>query len=469
LLVPDEHGGLTPLSHYPPLYSATLAAVSKFTGDALPSGRWLDVVLFPLNVLLLAGLGRRIGLAAGATMVVCALFVLAPDIMLSYVSIRSETLVLTWWLLGLGLLLEWRRHGSEGLFWTAAVLAALAMLTRYVGVSLGLAGAWFILTDAPGQWGRKLARSAAYLFVAVAPTALWMFTHRGPQGVADRHPAFYGLTHYQYGKFFGAFARWALPLDGHYAAKGVFILLLGTLATALLVLRARAGARPFSLVAAGGLERSAMILLVANLAVYEAVVFLSGIFLDPVQDVSSRMQIPPFVFMLLLLGAGASALGRGERGRWTAASRVLGGAWLAFLLGGYLYGAAVWLGTADAEALGDNNADIRHSPTLATVNQRFANVPLYTNYAGRIYYHTGRSDYQMVPFPRDKTRNAAKQDFADELAGMVADLAARHGVIIYFKDVQPKMQTFEELEATPGLRVVEDYPDAVILGPAKIN
>ncbi len=126
MLVPDERGGLVPMSHYPPLYPAVLAEVEKVSGDVLPAARVLDLFLFPLNVLLLAELARRMGLAAGATLVVCTLFLLMPDIMMSYASVRSETLVITWWLLGLALL--WEYHNNES--WVWLVVAAITQPGR---------------------------------------------------------------------------------------------------------------------------------------------------------------------------------------------------------------------------------------------------------------------------------------------------------------------------------------------------
>src|SRR5258708_1956556 len=42
------------MRHWPPLYPATLAALSWPHGDPMDTARWLNMALFPLNVLLLA-------------------------------------------------------------------------------------------------------------------------------------------------------------------------------------------------------------------------------------------------------------------------------------------------------------------------------------------------------------------------------------------------------------------------------
>jgi hypothetical protein len=469
MLVPDCGGGMEVMSHYPPFYPATLAAFSKITGDALPSARWLNMLLFPLDIFLLACLGRRMGLADGALLVICGLFALAPDLMLTYVSVRSEALVLPWWILGLWLLLEYHERQAPALLAGAAAAAACAMLTRYVGVALGGAGAVYVFFGTRGRLGRKLACSLAYFLTAVLPTAAWMFTHRGGMTMASRQLGFYGLNNYQYAKFLGAFARWVLPLNGMYLAKAIYIVVAVALFFALAVQIARAGGRPALFWQPERVNRSAVYLLLLNLAAYETVVFLTGIFLDPVQDVSSRMQIPPFVFVLLLLGLMASALARANQVSARAPVRRAATALVALLLLGYMTSAVVWLRGADNEALGNNDAQIRESPLVARVRERYAGAPIYTNNAEWLYFFTGRTDFCLAPTPRAHAGDAVNPDFPAEMAKMVADLAARNGVILYFKDVQPKMQTVAEIEATPGIHIVEDYPEAVILGPAKVN
>ncbi len=176
-------------------------------------------------------------------------------------------------------------------------------------------------------------------------------------------------------------------------------------------------------------------------------------------------KYPPFVLVLLLLGMVAGALAQEEwmRGR----TRMTALSFVAVVLGGYVLAAGIWLRGADKLALGDNNAAIRQSQAVALVAREYAAAPVYTNYAGRIYYFTGRSDYHMTPFPRSKARNADNADYAQAMAQMLNDLSTHGGVVIYFKDTLAKMQTVEEFAATPGLRVVADYPDAVILAAAK--
>jgi len=463
LQVPDNQGGLEPLSHYPPLYSLMLGAAGQMNGDVLAVARWVDLVLFPLNVLLLAWLAHRMGIMTGAVLVVCALFTLAPDILLAHVSVRSETLALTGWLTGLLLLLEWSRRKTWGWLMAAAAMASLVMLTRYVGAALILAGALFVFFYSTGGGTRKIGHGISYLLIAVFPTLAWMVTHPSSRGAADRQFGFYGLTNYQYGKFFGAFARWMLPFNGHSVEKAIYIGLLLVLLAMFVALLSRGGGRVSMLWAVQFSDRVALVLLLLNLAAYEAVVFLSGIFLDPVQDVSSRMQILPFVFVLLLLGVAASALAQNREIQWTGCLRRLAVSLVALLVGGYVCGAATWLRGADQEELGDNNAGIRQSAAIALLRGRYGSVPVYTNYSGRIYYFTGRTDFYLTPFPRLKARNDPNLGFAAEQAKMLADLVTRHGVIIYFKDTIPKMSTAEEMEETPSLKILADFPDAVIL------
>jgi hypothetical protein len=63
-------------------------------------------------------------------------------------------------------------------------------------------------------------------------------------------------------------------------------------------------------------------------------------------------------------------------------------------------------------------------------------------------------------------RNVADVDFARSFADLLQDLATHHGVIVYFKDLEPRMIPLDDLEKNPALRVVDETDDAVFLRAA---
>jgi hypothetical protein len=465
MLVADDHGGLERLRHWPPLYPFALAVLSKVTGDVPSAARWLDALLFPLSILLLAALARRLRLSAAAGAGVCLLFALAPVILWAHVSAMSEALCLMFWLLGLGLILEYQRSQSWAWLIAAALAAAATAMTRYVGEAQILAGTMFVLLYTTGGWARKLGRGAVYGLIAVAPLAWWLQSWDQASVVADRKLAYYGLALNQIQKMAAAFTRWVIPLDGHSVFKAGLFGVVGLVAATLLVLLAKAWMRSGGRVTGNWREQAPLVLIVISLLVYQAVILATAMFLDPVMDLSERMQILPLVFVLLLLGAGFTALLRGDSATGRHA-RICAGVLAAFVTLIYLGAAAIWLRHAREDRLDFNNAAWHHSPAIALVQTRYATGPFFTNYPGLLYLYTERTDVRLVPYTTIHVRNVADANFSRELADMFKDLAAHHGVMVYFKDLEPRMISIEDLKKNPALRVVDETDDAVFLQAA---
>ncbi len=463
MLVADDAGGLEPLRHWPPLYPAALAAMSKLTGDVPAAARWLDALLFPLSICLLAALALRLRLSAVAGAAVCLLFTLAPVILWAYVSAMSEALCLMFWLLGLGLLLEYQKRQSWVWLVAAAVVAAAVAMTRYVGEAHILAGVVFVLLFTTGSWARKLVRAAAYGLIAVAPLASWIGSWDHASVVADRHPAYYGLTLSQIQKIAAALTRWVIPLDGHSIFKIGLFAVVGLLAAILAFLLVKGWRRQTRRPAWDWREHAPVMLIAISLLIYQAVILLTAMFLDPVMDLSERMQILPFVFVLLLLGAGATALWRGDPTSDDRTTRLCAGALAALITLIYACVAVFWLRHARADRLDFNNTAWHHSRAILLAQTRYAALPLYTNYPGLLYLYTERTDLHLVPYTMIHVRNVADADFARNFANLLQGLAACHGVIVYFKDLEPRMILLDELKKNPALRVVDETTDAVFL------
>ncbi len=133
------------LTHFPPLYPAAVAALGRLGLDLRESARWLNVVLFSVNVAIfgLALFGRC---RSDIPPLVATLWiVLSFDLIYLHVMAWSEPLSLALGFGGLTILGSWidgRGPRSAGLL-LAAALTGLAAVTRYAGVvfiGVGVAG-----------------------------------------------------------------------------------------------------------------------------------------------------------------------------------------------------------------------------------------------------------------------------------------------------------------------------------------
>src|SRR5262249_45641382 len=134
--------GPVPLTHFPPLYPAALAAVARWGLGLRDAARWLNAALFSFNVALvgltLLGRCRSSAIALAATL----WMVLSVDLICLHVMVWSEPLSLAFGFACLIILsssLEGRLARTVGVP-VAAALAGMALATRYAGAAYALAG-----------------------------------------------------------------------------------------------------------------------------------------------------------------------------------------------------------------------------------------------------------------------------------------------------------------------------------------
>ena len=171
-----------PLTGWPPLFPLLLATLDGIGIDPVAGGRWVHAAAFGW-IILAAGLylhshlrSRLLGLAATA--------IIATSLPLSHFVVRflTEPLFVLLTLLALIQLAAFLNRGARTSLWGAAVLTALAALTRYPGVALIGTGVLLLL-------GRRTPPLAARLKDAIAYSVrshpfpspgCWFITGRSP-------------------------------------------------------------------------------------------------------------------------------------------------------------------------------------------------------------------------------------------------------------------------------------------------
>ena len=163
-----------PLVAWPPGYSLLLAIATLGVFDPVTVMGPLNVALFALTLFILAAfLNQRLRNKAVAIWAsLCAL--LAWPFAWAAASGLSETAFVLFATAALARADEYRR-GAKRAFWWSAAFAALACLTRYMGVAVLVAIALLIVVQGPakGVWERVRA-AATYVAVAAAPVGVWL-------------------------------------------------------------------------------------------------------------------------------------------------------------------------------------------------------------------------------------------------------------------------------------------------------
>ncbi len=165
-----------PLVAWPPLFPALLAGIKVLLGiDPLLSVRVVNALLFGLIVWLSGVLCFRhlsssfLTVLLGVTSVLLAIPLLATARMA-----WSEPLFIACVLLSLIWAESYAERGDAGSLALISVAASTASLSRYIGVTVIIAGAIVIAFSTKVNLRTRLVHLCAFLLISVAPLAIWI-------------------------------------------------------------------------------------------------------------------------------------------------------------------------------------------------------------------------------------------------------------------------------------------------------
>ncbi len=185
----------SPYVNYPPLFPAALALGDLAGLDPLTFAGWLNAAAFGLAVFIASlWLRRRVQSRFILAWAVVALVIAPP---LVYVGTRAvaEALFVLLTLLGLfalNALLE--RKPDRSLLVLAALLAGLALLTRWFGLPLVVTGAALLLLRRDAAFAYRFGSALLYSAIAMTPICFWLARNVLRIGMLSNHgdipPAF---------------------------------------------------------------------------------------------------------------------------------------------------------------------------------------------------------------------------------------------------------------------------------------
>ncbi len=447
----------TPLVDQPPLYPALLALVHLPTGiDPLSAARGLNALLAGLTLLVAARLlAPRVRSLALFALGIGAIAVARPLFAVGSYSL-TEPLFIFLCTLFLWLADRYAARRGLGTLLLLAGAAALATLTRYVGVALIATGGLLLLLERGAPWGRRAARAALFGVVAAAPVAAWLARNLAVAGslMGPRAPSRTTLAaalRYTLETLGG----WAVAPDDLNDVRDVLpMLALPVPATA----------------ADGGSEGSPrawhpLLPAVLFVALYFALLLYTStsVLYDRIGD---RLLAPLFIPLLLLLvstlDGWAHAKGERRRGRLAAAGAGL----LVFLL---LSGTATVVRAAkaaDGGAGGYHRRSWQESPMVAHLHAQppAAASTLYTNAPDALYILFDRQG--MLPPSRNVYDPAQTPAILEGLRGVWPPEGA--ALLLWF-DRQERVYLFspQELAAAAQLQELMRFEDGAIYAVAR--
>lgn len=466
---------LVPLTHYPPLYSSLLALVSLTGPTVETAGRWLNAILFGVNIFLVGFSVACLARQSFWLPVTAALLTLtAPDVLANHSLALTEPLYLALTLVGLLCLGGYLRNQRRPLLVIGAIFIALSILTRFVGVAGAATGSAALLFLNREQrdgdhfgpsfsrevWRRRVADTFIFGVVSCAPVALWSIRNRlVTGGASDRQFAFHPLTVQQIVPGFSTAAQWLLlgkvRSDVRILAFIVQVIVITSLT--LYLLKRRTPLETGSEEWQSRLPRLLIIFVVfyAGLLIFTVTFFES----DTVFDNRSLL---PVHFALLIL---APLLTRGLlAGVPKSGSLRLVFVCLALLLAGsYAFRGARWLVQVQADGQGYASRAWKESATIAQIRKLPAGAPIYSNGFDAIYYLTGKRA-QNIPEKIIHGTGRPNAGYEAERQRMSDDLQQHHGVVVYFRTLTERwfLPLESELKSELPLSEIAIAPDGSI-------
>ena len=214
LAIESSPGHFNPITHYPPLFPLLVSAVLAI-GDA--SGtvfKILNAVVFGLNIFVVGiTLVRITGRAVWPAVLGSTVTMICFDMVFQHSWLLTDTLFVLLVIMSLVCLDRFVHNRLRSYFLAAAVLTALACLTRYAGLGLLLAHAIFLMFfDRASPFFARAVRTAILGVVSLLPLALWSLRNFLLEGdLMDRSLAVHIISWQHVNMALPVLAKWLLP------------------------------------------------------------------------------------------------------------------------------------------------------------------------------------------------------------------------------------------------------------------
>lgn len=443
-----------PMTHFTPGYPMLLAFSYIVDGNLVQAARWLHVLLYGINMVLIGVAAYTISERSVLALLIAPVVVmLSGELLVVYSTAASESPFIALALASFILLSMHIKDPRQTLLLTAAVLLGLAMVTRYVGITLlpaVIASLW--LTDRQPRLYR--IRDCFLLsVVSSVPLAAWIVRNLILVGnPTDRTPAFHPISLHDLKVLVSNLCNFFFPGDFSPWFKVAVLVSIAAVAIVQLL-------RQQTSVAA----KTLLAVLAIFCAVYISFLFVSMSFIDASTEFEYRILAPVAVFILAAAVAVCFKIASTADRTWV---RWLSGAFVFSVIGanapehwrmasdlhrnGYYYSSRKW----------------RDSETLAFVRSVPQPVTLYSNQPHAIGYLLGRRA-RMLPDKVSPLSLIPVKNHPQLLGSMCDDVARNGAMVVYFKSHRWHLPTAEELQAACSFTVSHRLADGLVFGIKK--
>jgi len=435
-----------PVTHFPPGFSSVLAFFGLFGLDPLRGTRFVNAILFGLNVGLLGVLGWRMTPSLTAGLVLAGLFIASGEMLQVHTVAMSEPLfiflaLLSFWMfdlyfefppssIGKGIAGEW--------WWltACAAFAGLAFLTRYAG--LALAATFIVAICILRTSWRKRFTSIGIFLAGFLPWVLgWAIRNRlvaenGTNRVFTWHPISsenLNIGRYEISQFFIPVEAWRSEIFKQpYIIEAMLIIILGIALVWTLLKAWTYLSKPNQMSALGRGGRASREVISFTVALfifaYLASIIASMTMFDAATKFRLRILAPVFVSLFILLVYAGIWLRNKNRAIVVALTFVC--------LGLSVYKQSITIPEWQKNGLGYASFKWYDSEAMAYLRGLPAGIKIYTNEPGAVYLYVERGAV-VLPDRYDAATALPRAGFEEGVAVMQNEINAGKAVLVLFE------------------------------------
>jgi hypothetical protein len=427
----NADGSFTRLTVFAPLFSFVLSGFARLGIDLVQAARWMDVIFFSTLVFLYGWITWRVTNSRLCGFLLALLTGMTPALAKDYTSMMSEPLGILMGSCAILLAALAIKRKSIWLLFISAILADLAVFTRYALVAVPIAGTLIFFFMWPTSWKDRFRKAVVYALPAFVPMVIWLIPEfLAKASLGNRHiktaidfaERIKSLLAY----FFKVVKYWLpyrtdmIPGLSADVFSPILLGLFAILIAAGLVLALQKGAKetPASL-----LLLSAFIFLCS----YFLVLAFAFIFTASV-DINERMLSPmvPFLYILLM----TSALLVGNFLKSNPISVILCLIVTGFFLVFNFIPMRTYAIYSSGYPEGYNSPAWQERLIFTEVESLPESVPLLSNAPDVLLFHTNRSAYRLMSEGESRGTNVS----ADDPETLERLMRQQCGVIVLFKN-----------------------------------
>lgn len=450
-------GNFTPMTHWTPLFPATLSALGLLEIDPVSAARWLNATLFGANILLVGLIINKFTCSLRMAAFGSLLMLLSDSTLNIHSMAWSEPLFIFFVLLGFFLLACYIEDPKPLTLISAAGAIALASLARWAGLPFIFSGTLGVLFFSKKTYRKRIIDTSVFAVVSFLPIALFMIRNiLLTGGTSDARIYFHPVTMNHLANMLKTFSHWLLPTE-----QIPLMIMMLFLIILVIGLPAFFHKKNYEKHYADAYLIKIMHLLAINIIVYIMFIIVCISSADASIPLNYRILIPVYVLGLIFIVCGGYQMVRSaEQNRIIKVASI---AICVMFAGCYLISGTQEIVYNHNEGQGYASRVWKESEIIQNVKKLPRGIIIYTNGKDAMSFLAGRSSLIIPEEVKRKTLKVNSQ-YSSEMAIMKERIKKNNGVLVYFDSITWRwyLPQISELERQLHLKLVTKCADGAI-------